>query len=44
MSRPPVIRGKVTDLAATWRYEYSTRQAVEPGTYRAEITYTAASL
>jgi hypothetical protein len=44
MSRPPVIRGKVTDLAATWRYEYSNRQAVEPGTYRAEITYTAASL
>jgi hypothetical protein len=43
VSRPPVIRGKVTDLAAIWRYEYENRHAVNPGTYRAEITYTAAS-
>jgi hypothetical protein len=43
ISRPPVMRGKVTDLAATWRYEYENRHAVDPGTYRAEIIYTAAS-
>lgn len=43
VSRPPVIRGKFTDLAATWRYEYENRHAVDPGTYRAEIIYTAAS-
>jgi hypothetical protein len=42
-SRTSVTGGNVTDLAATWRYEYSNRHAVDSGTYRAEIIYTAAS-
>jgi len=42
-SRTTVTRGNITDLAATWRYEYRNLHAVDPGTYRAEIIYTAAS-
>jgi hypothetical protein len=42
-SRTSVTRGKVTDLAATWRYQYRNQRPVDPGTYRAEIIYTAAS-
>ena len=42
-SRMTLTRGNITDLAATWRYEYRNLHAVDPGTYRAEIIYTAAS-
>ncbi|MGB7931432.1 MAG: hypothetical protein WCH04_04300 [Gammaproteobacteria bacterium] len=42
-SRTSVTGGNVTDLAATWRYQYRNLHAVDPGTYRAEIIYTAAS-
>jgi len=43
-SRTNLTGGKVTDLAATWRYGYrNLLHAVDPGTYRAEIIYTAAS-
>jgi hypothetical protein len=42
-SRATITRGNITDLATTWRYEYNNRHAVDSGTYRAEIIYTAAS-
>ena len=42
-SRATVTHGNVTDLNAIWRYEYRNLHAVDPGTYRAEIIYTAAS-
>jgi len=35
--------GDVTDRRATWSYEYNNSRAVEPGSYDAEIVYTAFS-
>jgi hypothetical protein len=35
--------GDVTDRRATWSYEYHNSRAVEPGSYDAEIVYTAFS-
>ena len=35
--------GDVTDRQATWSYVYNNSRAVEPGTYSAEIIYTAIS-
>ena len=35
--------GEVTDRRATWSYSYNNSRAVEPGSYDAEIVYTAVS-
>ena len=35
--------GDVTDRRATWSYSYNNSRAVEPGSYDAEIVYTAVS-
>jgi hypothetical protein len=35
--------GDITDRQAVWSYVYRNRKAVEPGTYSAEIVYTAVS-
>jgi hypothetical protein len=35
--------GDITDRRAIWSYAYRNRNAVEPGTYSAEIVYTAVS-
>ena len=35
--------GNVTDRRATWSYEYNNSRAVDPGSYGAEIVYTAVS-
>ena len=35
--------GDITDRRATWSYVYNNSHAVEPGTYSAEIVYTAVS-
>lgn len=35
--------GVVTDRRATWSYAYNNSRAVEPGSYDAEIVYTAVS-
>jgi hypothetical protein len=35
--------GDVTDRRATWSYEYQNSRATEPGSYGAEIVYTAFS-
>jgi hypothetical protein len=35
--------GNVTDRRATWSYVYDNHRAVEPGSYEAEIVYTAVS-
>ncbi|RLA00855.1 MAG: hypothetical protein DRQ45_06785 [Gammaproteobacteria bacterium] len=35
--------GDITEQRATWSYEYSNSRTVEPGTYGADIIYTAVS-
>jgi hypothetical protein len=42
-TRVLLTSGDVTDRSATWSYIYNNSRAVEPGTYGAEIVYTAVS-
>lgn len=43
MTRATLTNGDVTDRRATWSYVYNNSRAIEPGTYGAEIVYTAVS-
>jgi len=42
-SKATLTGGDVTDRRATWSYEYRNSRTVEPGSYSAEIVYTAVS-
>jgi hypothetical protein len=42
-ARATLTGGRVTDHRAIWSYTYSNNRAVEPGSYEAEIVYTAIS-
>lgn len=42
-SKATLTGGEVTDRRATWSYEYRNSRTVEPGSYSAEIVYTAVS-
>lgn len=42
-TRATLTGGNVTDRRANWSYVYNNSRAVEPGTYGAEIIYTAVS-
>lgn len=39
----PLTGGDITDRKATWTYHYRNPRVVAPGTYRAQIVYTAVS-
>ena len=43
VAKATLTGGDVTDRRATWSYEYHNSSAIEPGSYGAEIVYTAFS-